>query len=64
MFPPVLKYIAITIIEEITQARLSDSAVLFVGEILIIVVLNNKKSIKILVICSMNSVILMAKNRF
>ena len=64
MFPPVLKYIAITIIEEIMQARLRDSAVLFVGEILIIVVLNNKKSIKILVICSMNSVILMAKKRF
>ena len=63
-FPPDLKYITITTIEDITHANVRDNAVLFVGETLINVVLNNKNKIKILEICSINSVMLIAKNCF
>lgn len=60
--PPDLKYMKITIIEETMQAKLKDSAVLLVAEILRIVVLNNKISKIILTTCSINSVILIVKN--
>ena len=61
-FPPVLKYIIITMIDEITQAALSDSAVLFVAERFIMLVLNNIIKNIILITCSMNSVMLIVKN--
>ena len=64
MLPPDLKYIITTIIAENMQARLNDRAVLFVGEILINDVLKSKNNNIILIICSINSVMLIAKNFF
>ena len=52
----------ITIIDDITHAMLNERAVLFVGDILINEVLNNKHKKIILMTCSINSVILIAKN--
>ena len=63
-FPLDLKYMIVTIIAEIVQAKLRESAVLFVGEILMNVVLNKINKRIILRICSMNSVMLIAKNFF
>ena len=63
-FPFVLKYITITMIAEIVQARLNERAVLLVGEIDIKVVLNKINNKMILKICSINSVMLMMKNFF
>ena len=61
-FPPDLKYIMMTIIEEITHARLNEIAVLFVAEIFINVVLNKTTRRIILATCSINSVMLIVKN--
>ena len=61
-FPPVLKYMIVTIIAEIVQARLRDNAVLFVSEMFKKVVLNKINNNIILNTCSINSVILMIKN--
>ena len=63
-FPPDLKYMIITTIDDIIHANVRDNAVLFVGEMPIIVVLNNKNNIKILEICSINSVMLIEKKCF
>ena len=49
-------------IAEIVQARLRDNAVLFVGEMLMIVVLNKMNNNTILKTCSINSVMLIEKN--
>ena len=61
-FPPDLKYINITIIDEIMQARLRDKAVLLVAERLTKLVLNKIASSMILISCSINSVMLIVKN--
>ena len=62
MLPPDLKYINITINDDMTQARVRDKAVLFVEEMFINEVLNKMNNKIILIICSRNSVMLIAKN--
>ena len=59
--PPFLKYMIETMIDEITQAKLKDSAVLFVRDILKKVDLNKIIKMIILVTCSINSVKLIVK---
>lgn len=54
----------ITIIEEITHARLSDKAVLLVGEMLINEVLKRITKNMMRMTCSRNSVTLIEKNFF
>ena len=61
-FPPNLKYMIVTIIDETMQAMLSDKAVLFVSDISRKVVSKSKTIAIILTTCSINSVKLMIKN--
>lgn len=60
--PPFLKYKIVIWMAEIVQAIESESAVLFVGEILISDVLNKTNITTNLINCSRNSLKLIAKN--